>query len=87
MEEQGIERVKFRIHSWDEAAQFMKKIAAEFNVAIEVRDADQLISTNGFELIFHPDDRGFAHMTCRIHDKTLAAALKTFFAPYNPRGR
>ncbi|MHA2496547.1 MAG: hypothetical protein ACXAEL_09840 [Candidatus Hodarchaeales archaeon] len=83
MEEQRIERVKFRIPSWDEAAQFMKKIAAEFNAAIEVRDADQLISTNGFELTFHPDDRGFAYITCKIHDRTMAPALKAIFAPYN----
>ncbi|MFW9917304.1 MAG: hypothetical protein ACFFGZ_16990 [Candidatus Thorarchaeota archaeon] len=82
MEEQRIERVKFRIPSWDEAAQFMKKIASEFNAAIEVRDAAQLISTNGFELTFHPDDRGFAHITCKIRDRSMAPALKALFAPY-----
>jgi hypothetical protein len=42
-----------------------------------------LISTNGFELTFHPDDRGFAYITCKIHDRTMAPALKAIFAPYN----
>lgn len=61
----------------------MKKIAKTFNTAIEDCDEDQRIVTAGFELTNHPDDRGFAFITCKIHDESMILELESFFAPYS----
>ncbi|MFW9991855.1 MAG: hypothetical protein ACFFD4_07325 [Candidatus Odinarchaeota archaeon] len=75
--------MNFRIPTWDEARQFMKNIALEFNARVEDLDENQRISIPGkFELNFHPDDRGFAYMTCKIYDETVLSILERFFAPY-----
>ncbi|MHA2298988.1 MAG: hypothetical protein ACXAEU_12725 [Candidatus Hodarchaeales archaeon] len=61
----------------------MKKIAAEYEARIE--DIDENLQINipeKFELNFHPDDRGFAYMTCKIHDETLLSTLEDYFTPY-----
>ena len=38
---------------------------------IEVHDAKQMIETPHGKVIFHPDDRGFAFITCKIANNEL----------------
>lgn len=82
-EEIKIKRVKFRISTWKEGRTFMKEVAAEFNAKIEVQDDNQLIITEGIEIRFHPDDRGFSFITSKIHDESLESTLEKYRARYS----
>ena len=49
----------------------MQELAKVTEVAIEIRDAKQIVETPFGKVTFHPDDRGFAHFTCKITDNKL----------------
>ncbi len=44
----------------------MQELAKVTEVTIEVRDAKQIVETPYGKVTFHPDDRGFAYITCKI---------------------
>lgn len=60
----------------------MKELATWANVALEVRDADQLITTDDFQLRMHPDSRGFAFMTCKVFNEEKIPTLEEKFSRY-----
>lgn len=62
----------------------MAKVATDFNSPVEERDANQIIFNADFELRFHPDDRGFAFMTCKIYtdDEVFISKLEGYFSPF-----
>ncbi len=49
----------------------MQELAKVAEVAIENRDAKQIIETQHGKITFHPDDRGFAYITCKITNDEL----------------
>jgi hypothetical protein len=77
-----MKRVKFRISTWDEGRKFMKEVAIELNTKIEVRDAKEVITTNDFEIHFHPDDRGFSFISCKILNESREPVLKKIISRY-----
>ncbi len=81
-EEIKVKRIKFRIPTWDEGRDFMKEIAKELNVELEIRDARQVISTDAIEIHFHPDDRGFSFITCKLHDESSENFLEQYIDRY-----
>ncbi|MFX1517104.1 MAG: hypothetical protein ACFFC6_12450 [Promethearchaeota archaeon] len=60
----------------------MKEIAEELNAKSEIRDAREVISTDSIEIHFHPDDRGFSFITCKLHDESLKPMLKRYISRY-----
>ncbi len=75
-------KLKFRVPSWEEGRELLQSTAQHYGVEVEVRDADELIITDRFELRFHPDDRGFAFMTCKVYDRVYLTELQSRFAKY-----
>jgi hypothetical protein len=59
----------------------MRKVSSEFNTSIKEIDADEIIQTEDFELNFHPDDRGFAFMTCKVYKDEVLPRLEKLFEP------
>lgn len=60
----------------------MKRIAKELEAEIEVRDAKLVISTNEVEIRFHPDDRGFAFIMCKIRDNSVEPTINRYIELY-----
>ncbi|MFX1504883.1 MAG: hypothetical protein ACFFDC_02105 [Promethearchaeota archaeon] len=60
----------------------MKEIAEELNTEIEIRDAREIITTDVVEIHFHPDDRGFSFITCKLHDDSLKPMLERYISRY-----
>jgi hypothetical protein len=52
---------------------------------IEVRDAREVITTERIEIHFHPDDRGFSYITCKLYDETLEPTLIKYRTKYEKR--
>ncbi|MHA1169352.1 MAG: hypothetical protein ACTSRU_16115 [Candidatus Hodarchaeales archaeon] len=77
-----MKKIKFRIPTWEESHQFMDNVATIHGATVENRDADQVITTSSFELRSHPDDRGFAYITCKIYDEQVESALENLFSKY-----
>ncbi|MHA1945816.1 MAG: hypothetical protein ACXAC6_09600 [Candidatus Hodarchaeales archaeon] len=44
-------------------------------VTIETRDAKQIVETPNGKVTFHPDDRGFAYITCKITNDELKGVI------------
>ncbi|MHA2244018.1 MAG: hypothetical protein ACXADY_03540 [Candidatus Hodarchaeales archaeon] len=61
----------------------MKEIADEFNAKVEVQDDNQLIRIEGIEIRFHPDDRGFSFITCKLSDESLEPILNQYKTRYS----
>ncbi len=68
--------------TWDEGRTFMKEMANELDSELEIRDAKQVISTDAIEIHFHPDDRGFSFITCKLHDESLESILEKYIDRY-----
>ena len=66
-----MEKIKFKLSSWEKGEDFMQELAANLQTEIETRDARQIIETDKGKITFHPDDRGFAFITCKIRDEQL----------------
>ena len=60
----------------------MRRIAKELEAEIEVRDAKLVINTDEIEIRFHPDDRGFAFITCKIWDNSVKSTLNRYIELY-----
>lgn len=60
----------------------MRKMAKELETEIEVRDAKLIISNKKIEIRFHPDDRGFAFITCKIHNESVEPTLNHYIEIY-----
>ena len=62
----------------------MTMISTDFKTPVEERDANQIIFNADFELRFHPDDRGFAFMTCKIYtdNDAFISKLEGYFSPF-----
>jgi hypothetical protein len=60
----------------------MKEIAEELNAEIEIRDAREVITTDVVEIHFHPDDRGFSFITCKLHEESLKPILEKYISRY-----
>ena len=63
----------------------MKEIAKELNSELEIRDARQIINNNSVEIHFHPDDRGFALITCKLYDESFEHTLNNYIKRYRRR--
>lgn len=61
----------------------MKEIAKELNIEPEIRDARQVISSDSIEIHFHPDDRGFSFITCKLHDESFEPMLEKYIRRYS----
>ncbi|MFW9905861.1 MAG: hypothetical protein ACFFFH_16125 [Candidatus Thorarchaeota archaeon] len=60
----------------------MVEIAKELNAELETKDARELISTDSMEIHFHPDDRGFSFITCKLYDESLKPILERYILRY-----
>ena len=63
--------MKFKLPSWEKGEDFMQELAVVTEAAIETRDAKQIVETSHGAVTFHPDDRGFAYITCKIANNEL----------------
>ncbi|MFX0207626.1 MAG: hypothetical protein ACFFDT_16685 [Candidatus Hodarchaeota archaeon] len=81
-EEIQIKRIKFRISTWEDGRAFMKEIAEELSAELEIRDAREVITTDLVEIHFHPDDRGFSFIMCKLHDESLKPMLERYISRY-----
>ncbi len=63
--------MKFKLPTWERGEKFMQELATVAEAAIETRDAKQIVETSHGKVTFHPDDRGFAYITCKISDNEL----------------
>ena len=63
--------MKFKLPSWDKGEEFMQELATVAEAAIETRDSKQIVETSHGKVTFHPDDRGFAYITCKITNNEL----------------
>ncbi|MFX1284353.1 MAG: hypothetical protein ACFFB5_11890 [Promethearchaeota archaeon] len=61
----------------------MKEIAKELNTELEIRDARQVIITDRIEIHFHPDDRGFSFITCKLYDESVKPILEKYKTHYS----
>ena len=74
--------MKFKLPSWKKGEEFIQEMASKLDIQIEVRDARKIIETPTVRISFHPDDRGFAFISCKISDdhiKTQIVELKKKF--------
>ena len=77
-----MKRVKFKIPTWDSGREFMNQISNEFKTEIEERDDNLVIVNESIEINFHPDDRGFAFISCKIHNNSVEPILNKFIEQY-----
>jgi len=77
-----MKRVKFKISTWDLGKEFMNQISEEFETEMEERDDNLVIINENFEINFHPDDRGFAFISCKIHNDSVESILKNKIEQY-----
>lgn len=82
-EEIKVKRVKFKISTWDKGHEFMREISKVLNGTIEVRDEREVITTKEIEIHFHPDDRGFSFISCKIHDNSIMPILNEYISRYS----
>jgi hypothetical protein len=66
-----MEKIKFKLSSWEKGEKFIQELANKLQTEVETRDARQIIETDGGKITFHPDDRGFAFITCKLSDEKL----------------
>ncbi|MHA1989880.1 MAG: hypothetical protein ACW981_03935 [Candidatus Hodarchaeales archaeon] len=78
-----MKKMKFRVSSWDKSQELMQTISKNFTTPIENRDSDLLIENSDFRLRFHPDDRGFGFITCKIFNEEFEEKLNNVFKSYN----
>lgn len=77
-----MKRVKFKIPSWDQGREFMNQISNEFSIDIEERDDNLVIVNESIEINFHPDDRGFAFISCKIYNNSVEPIINKFIEQY-----
>jgi hypothetical protein len=70
-----MEKIKFKLPTWEKGEGFIQDLATKLQTEVETRDAKQIIQTDGGKITFHPDDRGFAFITCKITDEQLKATV------------
>ncbi|MCK5614721.1 hypothetical protein KAR91_73345 [Candidatus Pacearchaeota archaeon] len=63
--------MKFKLPSWKKGEEFIQEMASRLEAQIETRDAKQIIEVIEGKITFHPDDRGFAFLTCKIMSEEL----------------
>lgn len=61
-----MKRLKFKLATWENGKEFIEKIAKDKNCEISNMDADLRVQSDDFSVNFHPDDRGFAFISCKI---------------------
>ena len=66
-----MEKMKFKLPSWESGEEFIQELATKLETVVETRDAKQIVETEGGKITFHPDDRGFAFITCKITNEQL----------------
>ena len=57
-------------------------MASELEAKIETRDARQIIETSKARISFHPDDRGFAFIVCKIADDQVKEQILELMKEY-----
>jgi hypothetical protein len=67
--------MKFKLSSWDRGEEFIQELAKMTEVTIETRDEKQIVVTPQGKITFHPDDRGYAYITCKISNDELKAII------------
>ncbi len=60
----------------------MEELASKLGTKIESRDANLVIINDRIAVHFHPDDRGFAFITCKVYDESLEQILSEYINKY-----
>ena len=60
----------------------MEELASKLDTKIESRDANLVITNERITVNFHPDDRGFAFITCKVYDESLEQILREYINKY-----
>ena len=60
----------------------MEELANKLGTKIESRDADLAITNERIAVNFHPDDRGFAFITCKVYDESVEQILDEYIKKY-----
>ena len=74
--------MKFKIATWDLGTQFMEELATKLDTKVESRDANLVITDERIAVHFHPDDRGFAFITCKVYDESVEQILDEYIKKY-----
>lgn len=56
----------------------MEELANKLDTDLESRDANLVITNERIVVHFHPDDRGFAFITCKVHDESVEQILNEY---------
>ena len=75
--------MKFKLPSWEKGEEFMQELAKVAEAAIETRDAKQIVETSHGKVTFHPDDRGFAYITCKITNNKLKDIISQLYEQFS----
>ena len=75
--------MKFKLPSWDKGEEFMQELAKVAEATIETRDAKQFVETSHGKVTFHPDDRGFAYITCKITNNKLKDIISQLYEQFS----
>ena len=57
-------------------------MASELDTKIEIHDTKQIIKTPTVRISFHPDDRGFAFIVCKIADNQVKEQILELMKEY-----
>ncbi len=74
--------MKFKVATWDFGRKFMEELASILDTKVESRDANLVITDERIAVHFHPDDRGFAFITCKVYDESVEQILNEFINKY-----
>ncbi|OLS27034.1 MAG: hypothetical protein HeimC3_05010 [Candidatus Heimdallarchaeota archaeon LC_3] len=77
-----MEKIKFKVSTWLKSEELMKKVSSIFNIPIEERDADLILENQNFSLRYHPDDREFGFIFCKIYNVTIRNKLNSILSEY-----
>ncbi len=60
----------------------MEEFANKLDTKIETRDANLVITNERIVVHFHPDDRGFAFITCKVSNESVIQILNESINKY-----
>lgn len=60
----------------------MEELANKLDTKIESREANLVITNERVVVHFHPDDRGYAFITCKVYDESVEQILNEYINKY-----
>jgi hypothetical protein len=60
----------------------MEELANILDTKIESRDANLVITNERVAVHFHPDDRGYAFISCKVYDESVEQILNEYINKY-----